>query len=222
MLQSLTCYAQHLANTETTTNSDASVLNLLRTTSRNHRNNRQLWCFSVLSLWPQCTLDRLLAFYKNRGMTVNGKTGCVASKSRAVIRHSLAASCSFCSSNTTPNKCLKESTTYLRTSKRASKPNLQIAILHAPLATSTKNEWKAAFGPSDTRNLIACILTSYHMKLTQLEQDRPSIDLARTPWPLVITLLHLTWLQLNATSHTLRPVVNRSPLGKNQFSNWKK
>ena len=159
MLQSLTCCAQHLANTETTANSDASVLNLQRTTSRNHRNNRQLWCLSVLSLWPQCTLDRLLAFYKNRGMTVNGKTGCVASKSRAVIRHSLAASCSFCSSNTTPNKCLKESTTYLRTPKRACKPNLQIAILHAPLATSTKNEWKAAFGPSDTRNLIACILT---------------------------------------------------------------
>ena len=75
-------------------------------------------------------------------MTVNGKTGCVASKSRAVIRHSLAASCSFCSSNTTPNKCLKENTTYLRTPKRACKPNLQIAILHAPLATSTKNEWK--------------------------------------------------------------------------------
>ena len=197
MLQSLACCAQHLANTETTANSDASVLNLLRTTSRKHRNNRQLWCFSVLSLWPQCTLDRLLAFYKNRGMTVNGKTGCVASKSRAVIRHSLAASCSFCSSNTTPNKCLKESTTYMRTPKRACKPNLQIAIMHARLICSqhsfglTKNEWKAAFGLSDTRNLIARILTSYHMKLTQLEQDRPSIDLARTPWPLVITLLHL-------------------------------
>ena len=147
MLQSLTCCAQHLANTETTANSDASVLNLLRTTSRNHRNNRQLRCFSVLSLWPQCTLDRLFAFYKNRGMTVNGKTGCVASKSRAVIRHSLAASCSFCSSNTTPNKCLKESTTYLRTPKRACKPNLQIAIMHARLVCSqhsfglTKNEW---------------------------------------------------------------------------------
>jgi len=88
-----------------------SVLSLLRTTSCKHRNNRQLRCFSVLSLWPECTLDRFLAFYKNRGTTVNGKTGCVASKSRAVIRHSLAASCSFCSSNTTPNKCLKESTT---------------------------------------------------------------------------------------------------------------
>ena len=164
-----------------------SVLSLLRTTSRNHRNNRQLRCFSVLSLWPQCTLDRLFAFYKNRGMTVNGKTGCVASKSRAVIRHSLAASCSFCSSNTTPNKCLKESTTYMRTPKRACKPNLQIAIMHARLVCSqhsfglTKNEWKAAFGLSDTRNLIARILTSYHTKLTQLEQDRPSIDLARTP-----------------------------------------
>ena len=30
-----------------------------------------------------------------------------------------------------------------------------------------------------------------------------------------------TWLQLSATGHTLRPVVNRSPLGKNQLSNWK-
>ena len=153
-----------------------SVLSLLRTTSRNHRNNRQLRCFSVLSLWPQCTLDRLLAFYKNRGMTVNGKTGCVASKSRAVIRHSLAASCSFCSSNTTPNKCLKESTTYLRTPKRAW--NLISRLL---LCMRSSYEWKAAFGPSDTRNLIARILTSYHMKLAQLEQDRRSIDLARTP-----------------------------------------
>ena len=139
MLQSLACCAQHLANTETTANSDASVLNLLRTTSRNHRNSRQLRCFSVLSLWPQCTLDRLLAFYKNRGMTVNGKTGCVASKSRAVIRHSLAASCSFCSSNTTPNKCLKESITYLRTPKRACKPNLLIAIMHARLVCSQRS-----------------------------------------------------------------------------------
>ena len=136
MLQSLACCAQHLANTETTANSDASVLNLLRTTSRNHRNSRQLRCFSVLSLWPQSTLDRLLAFYKNRGMTVNGKTGCVASKSRVVIRHSLAASCSFCSSNTTPNKCLKESTTYLRTPKRACKPNLQARVPGKPISTN--------------------------------------------------------------------------------------
>ena len=116
-----------------------SVLSLLRTTSRNDRNNRQLRCFSVLSLWPQCTLVRLFAFYKNRGMTVNGKTGCVASKSRAVIRHSLAASCSFCSSNTTPNKCLKESTNYLQTPKRACKPNLQIAIMHARLVCSQRS-----------------------------------------------------------------------------------
>ena len=173
---SLTCCAQHLANTETTANSDASVLNLLRTTSRNHRNSRQLRCFSVPSLWPQSTLDRLLAFYKNRGMTVNGETGCVASKSRAVIRHSLAASCSFCSSNTTPNKCLKESTTYLRTPTRACKPNLQIAIMHARLVCSQRsfgipprmNGKHAAFELSDTRNLIARILTSYHIKLTQL------------------------------------------------------
>ena len=149
MLQSLTCCAQHLANTETTANSDASVLNLRRTTSRNHRNNRQLWCFSVLSLWPQCTLDRLLAFYKNRGMTVNGKAGCVASKSRAVIRHSLAASCSFCSSNTTPNKCLKESTTYMRTPKRACKPNLQIAILHARLVWMESSVWTFWHSKSD-------------------------------------------------------------------------
>ena len=132
-------FCAHLANTEITANSDASVLSLLRTISRNHRNNRHLRCFSVLSLWLQCTLDRFLAFYKKRGMTVNGKTGWVASKSRAVIRHSLAASCSFCSSNTTPNKCLKESTTLLRTPKRARKPNLQIAIMHARLVCSQRS-----------------------------------------------------------------------------------
>lgn len=45
--------------------------------------------------------------HNKRGITVKVTIGCVASKSMAVIRHSLAASCSFCASNNTPNTCLK-------------------------------------------------------------------------------------------------------------------
>ena len=60
-----------------------------------------LYC--VLSVCVSC----VSLAHKNRGITANGTMGCVASKSIAVIRHSLAASCSFCASNTTPNTCLK-------------------------------------------------------------------------------------------------------------------
>ena len=64
------------------------------------------FCFVLHCLPPVCFECVSLA-HKNRGITVNGTMGCVASRSIAVIRHSLAASCSFCASNTTPNTCLK-------------------------------------------------------------------------------------------------------------------